>query len=490
MHPPTALSDVAVRDAQGVPYPADAAPRDPTLALPAPDHARLADALVLLRGTFHDGFVARLGSGRLPARVTALTIPLAVELGDASLLVRPAGPLAAGASYTLLARSAAGPATFRFTVSPSPQLGAQLVESLPGDGQAAVPTDLVRALVRFDGLVEGALADALTLRDARDAVVPARAVAFACETLGLPPGSCAWLLPEAPLAARAAYTIALDATLRSATGSPVAPARRHFETADGGDPSVPAFAATRCPDDARALAPLCAHARPDAVDLSGTLHAPALVQAASAGVLRATLAPKGVFALADLPLDAGRAVLVRATFLHGRVHELTVVVPPESSLAPLSIDEVRADPRGKEPDQEYVELLNSGPEPMSLKGFTLSTGAMRAHAIDADERIAPGERVLVVAPAFNPHDAADGALPDGVRLVRLRGPLGLANAGRALSLRDARGRRVSAAPATPTPLEGQCSARRSPDPRTGDTDAFAPDPEGTCTPGRATFVPP
>jgi hypothetical protein len=490
MHPPTALSEVAVRDLHGVTYPEDAAPRDLTLALPAPDDARLADGLVLLRGTFHDAFVARLGSGRLTARVAALSIPLAVEARDASLLLKPAGPLAVGASYTLLARSDAGPATFHFTVSTSPQLGAQLVESLPGDGQVAVPRDLARVLVRFDGAVEGALGDALTLRDARDGAVAARAVPFACETLGLAAGRCAWLLPEAPLAPRAPYTIALDATLHTATGAPIAPVRRHFETDADADPTAPAFAATRCADDARALPPLCAHARPESVDLSGTLAAPALVQAASAGALRATLAPQGTFALSDLPLDASRAVLVRATDLRGRVHELTVVVPPEPALAALSIDEVRADPRGKEPDQEYVELLNSGPEPMSLKGFTLSTGATRAHAIDADERIAPGERVLLVSPAFDPRDAADGPLPDGVRLVRLRGPLALANAGRALSLRDARGRPVSAAPATPAPLEGQCSARRSADPRAGNDEAFVPDPEGACTPGRATFVPP
>ena len=52
------------------------------------------------------------------------------------------------------------------------------------------------------------------------------------------------------------------------------------------------------------------------------------------------------------------------------------------ALAPVVLTEVRADPDGPEPDQEYVENLNASDTPIDLTGFQISDDASRA-VVDA-----------------------------------------------------------------------------------------------------------
>jgi hypothetical protein len=214
-----------------------------------------------------------------------------------------------------------------------------------------------------------------------------------------------------------------------------------------------------------------------------------------------------------VPSDTSHAVL-RALDLAGNVAELPIVYAPAPELAAVTIDEVLADPRGKEPAQEWVELLNSALTPSSLMGFTLSTDpAERGRAITGAVVLAPEERALLVGPDFDARELADGALPAGVRLLALDGSLSIANGGATLYLRDALGRRVSTARLLAPMFEGQCSARlppRAPVDATrldaslarGETARFdggaarfeqeagerpfALDPAGACSPGVAT----
>jgi hypothetical protein len=99
--------------------------------------------------------------------------------------------------------------------------------------------------------------------------------------------------------------------------------------------------------------------------------------------------------------------------------------------------------------------------------------------------VQPQTRVLLVANDFSGNDARDVAPPPGATLLRVGHSLatsGLNNAGEEIFLRDALGRRVSAAPSTPKPRSGVCAVRVIDDPRDGSEGSFDYDAEGTCTP--------
>jgi hypothetical protein len=159
-----------------------------------------------------------------------------------------------------------------------------------------------------------------------------------------------------------------------------------------------------------------------------------------------------------------------------------------SDLATLTIDEVRADPLGPEPAQEYVELLNFGTEAVAMEGFFLTDDAFTpGHALSMPSPLLPGERILVVGPDFDRHEPSDGAIPDSLRLLRLESPLSISNEGSALFLRDAMAHRLAAFPRLAPAKAGQCTARLSTsEPRSDAARDFAQDPDGRCTPGTAT----
>ncbi len=194
--------------------------------------------------------------------------------------------------------------------------------------------------------------------------------------------------------------------------------------------------------------------------------------------------------LSGLAPNANVPLLLTLRDLAGNTRKLPFTVRTREPLASVAIDEVRADPVGREPQQEYVELLNFGDQPIELKGFTLTDDA-HALGVTLDEsfQLAPGERALLVGPGFDPNDTSDGPLPKGVRRVSAAQTLSLRNTGVSLFLRDAAGHRVSSAPALAPARAGACIARRSDDMRTGELRSFAADPAQTCTPGRATAWP-
>jgi hypothetical protein len=174
--------------------------------------------------------------------------------------------------------------------------------------------------------------------------------------------------------------------------------------------------------------------------------------------------------------------------LAGNVYEQQLALEPLTELPQLYVDEVRSDPLGREPAQEYVELLNADERALSLRGFTLSTSALEAgRTVVDDMSLAPGERALLVGPEFDARSEADGALPGGIRLLHLDAALPLANGGARIVLRDARGRRLSSVALGAPIVEGQCSARRRADQDRRALSELSLDPDGGCTPGAATF---
>jgi hypothetical protein len=260
----------------------------------------------------------------------------------------------------------------------------------------------------------------------------------------------------------------------------------NFTTGDEPDLRAPSLRPLDCAKDERSLAELCVIADERSVHVRARSDESGTLTLSAEGVQATAIGASGDFAL-TLTLARSSEAQLSLQDLAGNTRRASVALAPALDLPRVAIDEVRVDPLGPEPAQEYVELLNFGASNVSMQGFSLTQDAFaQGQTITGEAPIGPGERVLVVSPDFDSHESSDGVLPPGVRVVRLGRPLALRNDGSALFLRDASGRRLSAAPALAPEQAGQCIHRSlDEDPRSGAPQTFARDARGGCTPGAA-----
>jgi hypothetical protein len=483
---------LAVEDLGGALFSAQHAPRDPVLVLHFADRAPAdpEQALRLVPGIVAEPLVARLASGSKLLAQRAL--PLQVLPSPRGLVVQPQRPLPAGARFTLAWLAAEHSKSFPLLTAGGSALGARLIETWPRDGASQVPTQLARALLRFDGSVVGELPSHITLA-CEHGVVASQLSVEPCGARGFEEGDCVWLAPAAALEPDAHCQLEVAPGLHTLTGAAIAPSQSRFVVAPM--PPASALLPTRCAPDEALQHELCTRCDDRALFVRGVSSESVLItllQAVGDAVhSAAALSAADGFELA-LPLAPDTArVRVQSSDLAGHALERELQASRARDLAQLTIDEVRPDPLGKEPAQEYVELLNFGATPVSLMGFTLTTDVHeRGRRIEAAVMLAAGERALLVAPDFDARDGSDGALPGGTRIVTLDGALALPNSGGTLFLRDAEGRRVAAARVLSPWLEGQCSARYpGAAPRGGAPEQFELDPNGSCTPGAPSFLP-
>ncbi|HEY6878995.1 MAG TPA: lamin tail domain-containing protein [Polyangiales bacterium] len=470
--PESVSAPLALRidDLTGVEVGSVEAPRDLELSL---SFTVVPEALepVLMRGHIDDELVTQLSLARPSAALMEQLLALQIERAPHALRARPTQTLAPG-RYSLLWPYGTVPRAYPFSVSPSPALGARLVESAPGVDALNVPPNLARALLRFDGHVQGGLAAHVSLAGAQVSVER-------CSSMGFPEGDCVWLTPDVPLAP-GTHELVIAEGLYTPGGAALAATRIRFQVAAQPDSTPPVLVPTRCAADEQAWSGACVRVDDRALTVRGASDEPVFATLSDGARRVAALTYAGTFEL-TLRTPAGSTTL-RLQDWAGNLVELAVPYTLAHDLATVAIDEVRSDPRGKEPAQEYVELLNFGSESVSLRGYTLSTDAFeKGRTIAAPVVLAPGERVLAVGPDFDPRDTADGPLPSSVRLVPLSGALSVSNRGETLFLRDLHGRRVSAAHVRAPLIEGQCSRRTGEDLRA--SDAFELDPRGGCTPG-------
>jgi hypothetical protein len=201
---------------------------------------------------------------------------------------------------------------------------------------------------------------------------------------------------------------------------------------------------------------------------------------------RTFLAPGGRVDV-HLPLAPGciHRIDLAIVTLDGRRLSAAFDLIAERDLAPVHLIESLANPRGPEPTQEYVELLNTSDARVSLAGYHLTDSEHRLGDVLPDSAfIPPNGRVLLVASGYDANDDRDPSPPPGALLVRLDSSLanaGLANTGEPLYLLDPERRRVSSMPASPVPPEGACLLARTLEDRRPDPDRFV---VGPCSPGR------
>lgn len=76
---------------------------------------------------------------------------------------------------------------------------------------------------------------------------------------------------------------------------------------------------------------------------------------------------------------------------------------PEPGDWTLQIHEVLADPDGTDRGQEFVEIVNLGPDPVNLHDFTLGDAADPARHVFGERVLGPGEGVVVFDQGERPH---------------------------------------------------------------------------------------
>lgn len=369
------------------------------------------------------------------------------------------------------------------TVSDAPEAGAEVVGSWPADGAAAVAPSIHELGLRFDGPVTGWREGIGLWEETRRVAAEVRS--SPCEELGWVAGWCVRLSPTSELAPGRPHRLRVEATVVDAAGAPVGPWEARFVSAPVPDTEPPRLSALACALDEVELPFACLFTDDASFELRIRASEPVRARLTVGDRELTTIAPRGEAGLSAGGFPSGVAfdAVLRVEDTAGRttVEEFVLeILPP---LATVSIVEVRADPRGPEPRQEYVEVLNWGTVTVDLDGFALSDRVdTRGDSVPRTARLAPGQRALLVADGFDPEDPADPPVPPGVPLVRLDrsiGSGGLTNAGEPLFLRDRNDYRLSAAPALRA-AEGQCIIRRGPEMRGGAVEHFT---TGPCTPG-------
>lgn len=496
------VSDIEVRDWSGRPMPEDAIARRPKIALKISEKADGSDRPALLISGRADELLREdLRQSPLRTAHRDRVVPCDTEYRDKEIVLVPILPLDSGASYTVAvagwARSTGGkrlnrdgsPFIAELAVSSGADVGAQAVDSWPADGTVAVAPNLDFAAIAFDGEVRG-VEQAIWLEDQGGMAVPAAVRGRPCEQIGWHGKKCVVIVPDSSLTANATYLLVVGSQVRDGRGAPVGDWSAEFSTAGEKDLSPARWQPRRCATDEQETPVGCALIDDRSVTLRVQTEEPARVQVV-AGQQRdcaVLLRDEAMVALGGLKPDEPLAVEVQTVDFAANRSTSRFSLRTRCALPTLSITEVRADPRGPEPNQEFIELLNWGETAVDLEGFAISDDPYKlGQTIDHSVLVHPGGRVLLVSDSFDPDSALDDAPASGTTLVRVGSALtgdGLSNSGKAIFLRDQNGSRVTGAPATPKPEPGRCMVRVVDDPRDGTVGAFAYDPNGDCTPGR------
>jgi hypothetical protein len=307
--------------------------------------------------------------------------------------------------------------------------GAGLVDPMPGASDVA--PNLAAVVVRFAAAVNlgpgaltichGPTGDIRSGSDAQPVGCAGVGTCYRVSVIGaLPPG--------ATCSVAVAMALARDDGQMVSTGLV-----GQFDTAAAPDQTPPKISALTAQPVGGCLGATFATDEPTQAEL--------VLQVGEATVSVAAGAPAVMFDLATstrgLPPDSDGTLLVRATDRAGNVamsEPLPIHTPPAA--LPLVITEVRPNPAGKEPDQEFVELRNIGPEPINLGGLRIEDS--RGGDVLPAAELRPGAYALVVAAAFDPADVKDVGPLAGTTLVRLEsriGSDGLTNSGEVVRLR-------------------------------------------------------
>ena len=489
---PLEVTGVTVHALDGRIWPAAAIPRRPRVEIEISRELDALSPIYLLAMAPTDALLEDLRSSPLRAEHLSFVVACDVHRELGRIELTPTLPLDAGVEVTLAIgawarsdRETLGTAYVRgFRVSAAFDAGAAATASWPPDGASDVGTDLRTFVVRFDGELRSI--DAAILIEGPAGAIAARAERSDCEAIGLT-GFCITLSELGELTPLTRYTARIDAAI-DATGAPLAGWSSSFRTGEGADRSPPVLGDLSCALDEELSSLGCLLSTDERIELALQAGEPVIATLRTASVTVAVSAPRGTARLRLLGLVADEDVPLTLSLrdVTGRTIEHRFTGHTRERLPRITLSEVRADPLGREPTQEYVELLNEDDHAIDLAGFHLADGLDREGDLLPSFVLSPGARILIVANAFDPDEESDGPIPPGAALLRIGTSLGdggLTNSGEPLALRDETGARLSFVPAMPSPAGGACLVRTGADPRSGDPSDFTYD-ASACSPGR------
>ena len=490
---------VEVTDELGHRWPVEAIPRRPTIRVEWSQPLADPSVVWLLEGSIGDGLAGDLASPPMRADTMDRIIAAQLVTDGGFNLVRPISALEPGADLIVAAagwaedtagRRLGVPFLWPLSVSRASSAGAAVVAAWPADGSAAVAPNLEHFALQLDGEL-GTLGNATLRMSGRDlALIFERQE---CATLGHRGGWCV-SAPGQALPQATELQLEIDASWTDRTGASIGPWTLSFRTATEVDDMPPSFLPVPCALDEEALDVGCLLVSDDAATVRIQASEPVRAFWASDASVDNTVAPRGDASLtlvglaSDVQLDSMLTLIDAA----GRSLSATVLLRTSGPLANVEITEVRADPIGQEPRQEYVEVVNGGELAVDLAGFSITDDPfVVGDVVERTAMLPPLARALLVADAFDPDDVLDDPVPAGVNLLRIGtsiGAGGLSNSGEPLFLRDAEGRRLSEFSAEPRPRRGVCVVRVAPTHPDGPA-SFQYDAQGGCTPGARDRIP-
>ncbi len=364
--------------------------------------------------------------------------------------------------------------------------------SWPADGTQNVPLNLRFVALRFDEPVSDS--GILVLYDeTSQQEMPLQPLSAPCHAIGWSTGHCMLAKPVNDLLPHTAYRLSWQSSTASET-SPLKSWQTIFHTGASHDKAAPHWQPETCAMDEHALDVGCLLLSDHDLALRVFSDEPIRLWLETDYGATQVLAPRGIASLhlTALPADSQIPVMLTAADAADNVSRIDFVVHTEKDLPMLSITKVLANPRGKEPQQEFIEIHNFGSIPIELLGFQVSDRSDHPGDIIAQtSTLSAGARALVVSSHFDTTATDDGVIPEGLPLIRVDESLGsggLANSGEPLFLRDSQGRRLSAVPAVSAPKPGVCLFRSGQDPRSDSLEHFSYEPLWDCAPGHP--VPP
>lgn len=465
------VDEAQVFDALGASWTSDSTPWLPEFRIAIPDAPDSWRGNVWLFSDVRRAVIAE-DLARAPIRVANLarSVPLEITWRSNEVSARPDVQLEPG-RYVLALEGEApfvSPWAREFVVA---ELGgARLENTWPPSEASAVPAGLSHLYVRFGGEVDGQLQI-----HGPGGGVGYESVEIACGDFGWPSGYCLRLDLAGPLRRGSRYTFdsraMTDWTGRALTR------RMSFHTVTAAQTQLVAI---ECSDEEVALPWGCALLDDESLTLRARFDGPIRARLESPFRTVRTVSIHGELRieLDPIPPQTEFDIHLELVDLAGNETFYSANVATLPPLPRVYISEVRCDPFGREPQQEYVELFNESAETVDLSDWHLSDAPSR-EGDRLSGAIPSGGRVLIVADAFDPSGGEDVPVPPGTPLIRIGTSIasgGLSNSGEALFLRNPQGQRIASFPARPSPGEGDCwQATES---------ARAPNVEaGPCRPG-------
>jgi hypothetical protein len=464
----------------GAPGALEVLPARPLDALAAVTHFRVVTAepidaplptVLLVAGALSDTELRKLEGGSLTKALAERALPASVlrtcvdrgeacepGRGGSAVLVAPSAPLESG-PHTLFV---GGVARALFV---APRASDRLLERVfPAHG--GQPLSVLCADAPLVGVV--GVEAVVSLEPSGSGLVRSLALGGSgCVTLALEGQPAGLVLPPAALE-HGAETLLFDPRPLEALAAPLEPV---------GGPSAP----PAC-EGGPSAGPLCLRVEDDRLVLEASAPGPHLVafEISGAATLEGVLVVEGAETVRGLVPSASHQLSFEVLGADGARAVGSLSLSTGAPRARPVLAEALANPVGKEPREEWLELYDDGLAPVELEGYVLREPGgdvvLPAHLLE------PGAFVLVVRDDFVGDGLFDVAPVDGAPLLRVPslGGNGLSNAGEPLLLVDPDGLVVSRMPAVATPHAGRSLCRRWP---FGHDDSEAAFVEASPTPG-------